>query len=116
MAHSPILLTLCILLLQNLVSAGPILSRSSTPHNVPFPLDPERFPPVTRFRLTSQQVQRELGPLLSRGSMIFGPTDNRWESATERYQTFAIPDVRLVVRPGREEDVAKIVSTLSLNC
>lgn len=55
------------------------------------------------------QAELELGPLLSNTSTIFGPTDPRWLNATERYQNYARPHVQLVVQPGHESDIQKIV-------
>ncbi|ETS86666.1 hypothetical protein PFICI_00494 [Pestalotiopsis fici W106-1] len=69
----------------------------------------------TRHNLTVQQVQSELGPLLSQNASIFGPNDTRWENATERYQMYAVPDIKMVVRPGMEDDVAIVVKYANRN-
>lgn len=74
---------------------------------------PEPRMPFTRRALTPIQAQVELGPLLSTNASIFGPNDTRWHDATERYNTFTIPHVQLVVQPGMEEDIPEIVSTIS---
>jgi hypothetical protein len=66
---------------------------------------------VTRANLTPEQVARELGPLLSKGSSIFGPSSPRWENAMERYQTYMAPNITVVVRPEPEDEIPKIVST-----
>jgi hypothetical protein len=84
-------------LLQNLVAATA----------VPRYLQHE---PITRRDLSVYTVSKELGPLLSKKSIIFGPSNPRWDVAVERYQTFAIPDVELVVQPATESDVSTIVS------
>ncbi|KAJ5689703.1 FAD-binding domain-containing protein [Penicillium macrosclerotiorum] len=59
--------------------------------------------------LTAAQVQRELGPLLSSITAIFGPSDPRWSNETERYRNYAPPHIQLVVQPGRESDIPIIV-------
>ena len=64
----------------------------------------------TRRDLTPEQAQRELGPLLSNTSSIFGPSDPRWLDATERYQLYAVPDIQMVVQPRLESDIPTIVS------
>jgi hypothetical protein len=68
----------------------------------------------TRAALSSFQVASELGPLLSKGALIFGPEDPRWANATERYQTYLPPNIRIVVEPAVEADVPIIVRCLSL--
>jgi hypothetical protein len=68
--------------------------------------------PLTRRDLSVSKVSRELGNLLSRNSTIFGPQDPRWDDAVERYNTFAIPDIEIVVQPGEESDISKVVSAV----
>ena len=65
---------------------------------------------VTRLNITSQQVARELGPLLSHNSSIFGPDDPRFANTTARYQAYQPPTIKMVVQPGCEADIPKIVS------
>ena len=71
--------------------------------------DPDSLCSSTRRDLTPEQAQRELGPLLSNTSSIFGPSDPRWLDATERYQLYAVPDIQMVVQPRLESDIPKIV-------
>ncbi|KAI0382391.1 hypothetical protein F5Y04DRAFT_45577 [Hypomontagnella monticulosa] len=75
------------------------------------PGTPQYFRPhgFTRRDLSVTQVQQELGPQLSNGSLLFGPSDPRWYAAIERYSTHAIPDVEIVVQPATEKDVSTIV-------
>ena len=68
----------------------------------------------TQASLNSFQVANELGPLLSEGALIFGPDDPRWANATERYQTYLPPKIRVVVEPAVEADVPIIVRCPSL--
>jgi hypothetical protein len=65
--------------------------------------------PFTRRDLTVQQVQKELGPLLHNGSLIFGPSDPAWQNATERWNTFSMPHVEIVVEVNQETDIAIVV-------
>ncbi|KAB8293737.1 hypothetical protein EYC80_009222 [Monilinia laxa] len=69
----------------------------------------------TRGNLTAQQVSRELGPQLSRKSNIFGPEDPRFLNETARYQAYKPPVIRMVVQPGSEADVSKIVKYANAN-
>lgn len=62
-------------------------------------------------RSINLQVQQGLAAVISNTSSIFTPTDAIWVDETERYMQNVQPQVQLSVRPGREEDVAKIVST-----
>lgn len=68
--------------------------------------------PLTRRDLPVVQIQKELGHRISRGSLIFGPEHRRYASATERWSTFAVPKIQVVVQPAKESDVSKIVRTL----
>jgi hypothetical protein len=86
-------------LLQTLVAA------TAVPHYL-------QHEPITRRDLSVLTVSKELGQLLSKNSTIFGPQDPRWDAAVERYQTFAIPDVEIVVQPALESDIPTIVSDL----
>lgn len=63
---------------------------------------------------TSTQTQQQLASVLSKKATILGPADADWVDATERYMQQIQPTVCLSVRPGTEDDVAKIVSHLSL--
>lgn len=61
--------------------------------------------------VTSDVVQAELGAQLSNGTVIFGPDNPKWDSATSKWNTRVKPDVKVVVQPAAESDVAKIVRT-----
>jgi hypothetical protein len=63
----------------------------------------------TRRDLSPGTVAKELGPRLSNGSAIFGPSDGRWDNATERWNTVDAPKIVIVVEVGKESDVAKVV-------
>ncbi|KAI1209139.1 uncharacterized protein F4807DRAFT_467786 [Annulohypoxylon truncatum] len=63
----------------------------------------------TRDTLVSSQVQQELGSLLSNNTTIIVPSDSDWANVTERYNTIVHPHVKLVIQPGEESDVPKIV-------
>lgn len=62
------------------------------------------------YKSLALSPRHELESLLSNTSSIFGRSDPRWENATERYQDYAPPQVQLVVQPGVESDIPKIVS------
>ncbi|KAL4967467.1 FAD-binding oxidoreductase [Aspergillus stella-maris] len=68
----------------------------------------------TRGRLNSSQVTLELGALVT-NTTIYGPDDPRFEKVTERFNTFAIPNIQLVVEPGVEGDIAVIVTYCAQN-
>jgi hypothetical protein len=68
----------------------------------------------TRSNLSPQQVARELGPRLCRGSSIYGPSDPRFAVDTARYQAYAPPIIKMVVQPACETDIPKIVSMTQL--
>ncbi|KAJ4305632.1 hypothetical protein N0V90_001163 [Kalmusia sp. IMI 367209] len=63
---------------------------------------------VTRRQLSSNQVQKELGARVSNGTDIFGPDDSRFEEVTSRWNTYAVPQVQVVVEPAQESDVSTI--------
>ena len=74
------------------------------------------FCTVTPADLTAEQVALELGPQLSDSSGIFGPRDPRWEKTTRRYDPYMQPRFHVVVQPGRESDIPKIVSITITAC
>lgn len=92
-------------LLQALVTSSPL-----PPQNVPRYFQKE---PSTRHKISPVQFQRELGATLSANSMIFGPENAIFANVTHRWNTVAPPDIKLVVQPGAESDVSKIVSDLN---
>ncbi|RDA83522.1 hypothetical protein CP532_4149 [Ophiocordyceps camponoti-leonardi (nom. inval.)] len=72
---------------------------------------PRYFQPssYTRRGLSVVQVQYELGALVSNGTAIFGPRSSAWHNATERWNTFAMPQIEIVVEVKTEADVSKVV-------
>ena len=67
--------------------------------------------PVTRRNLSTTQVQQELGRQVSNTTTIFGPEDSRYDNATVRWNIVAVPQIQVVIEPGRESDIPTIVST-----
>ncbi|KAI1432414.1 FAD-binding domain-containing protein [Xylaria sp. CBS 124048] len=96
-----------LLLQQSFVAASP-LPPSDTPRY--FERDP-----TTRLRLTSAQVQKELGPVVSKETVIFGPDSTLYPNATSRWVTYVRPDIKVVVQPAKESDVATIVKYCNAN-
>lgn len=64
-------------------------------------------------RSVNAQIQQELSSVISSTSIIMEPNDADWANETERYMQSIKPRVQLSVRPGREDDVAVIVSVLT---
>jgi hypothetical protein len=71
--------------------------------------------PLTRRAITSAEVERELGPSLSNTTSIYGPNDSFYRNGTSRWNVFARPNVEVIVMPGQESDVAKIVGSHCTN-
>ncbi|KAI9154971.1 FAD-linked oxidoreductase virI [Paramyrothecium foliicola] len=95
-----------------LFTAGPV-PITALPHEpVPSYFQSSTF---TRRDISVTVVQRELGKVLSKKATIFGPTSPDWAEATERWNTYAMPDIEIVVRPGLESDVSKIVKYCNKN-
>ncbi|KAK2603628.1 hypothetical protein QQS21_004209 [Conoideocrella luteorostrata] len=65
---------------------------------------------VTPVGITVDNVRRELGRSLSRGTLIFGPHDSGFEHATERWAKFSQPEIQVVIEVAQESDVQKIVN------
>lgn len=63
----------------------------------------------TRRGLSVAVICRELGHLLSNGTIIFGPSAPGFDEAVERWNIDTEPDVEVVVQPAKESDVSKIV-------
>lgn len=66
----------------------------------------------SRDHITASTVKTELGPQLSKGSLIFGPDSALYPGATERWNTRITPNAQVVVQPAAESDLAKTVSGL----
>ncbi|KAI1163880.1 hypothetical protein F5B18DRAFT_617685 [Nemania serpens] len=74
-----------------------------------------RPPGTARHNLSVQQIIADLGPQLSNGSLLFGPSDSRWVEATHRYNTLAVPHVEVLVEPAHESDISTIVKFCNAN-
>nr|BDX35617.1 FAD-linked oxidoreductase StrQ [Stachybotrys sp.] len=70
---------------------------------------------VSRTNLSAATVERELGPLLTNGSLIFGTCSPSYPDAIERWVSFVQPDIQVVVEPASESDVAVIVKYCNEN-
>jgi len=71
---------------------------------------PDDICATTPAALTASDIQRQLGPKLSKDAVIYAENDPRFHNATERWQAYMPPTINVVVEPGVEEDVSKIVS------
>ncbi|KAL4965791.1 FAD-binding oxidoreductase [Aspergillus stella-maris] len=70
---------------------------------------------TTPVDIKSETVQVELGSSLSNTTTIFGPDSRNFANATKRWDTYAMPQVQVVVEPGEESDVSKIVNYCNEN-
>lgn len=72
-----------------------------------------QWPPsfLSFFGLDQPKVAQDLRQLLSPRSAVFSSEDARWPKATQRYQAYALPNPQLVIEPGHESDIPKIVSS-----
>lgn len=66
-------------------------------------------------RSVNAQTQQELASVIKCNTTIIGPADTNFANATERYMQNIRPQVQLSVRPTCEDDVARIVSVLSIS-
>ncbi|KAI1119047.1 hypothetical protein F5Y14DRAFT_460392 [Nemania sp. NC0429] len=85
---------------------GVVVGLPSSSHTVPRYFQSN---PISPRQLSITEIQRELGPQLSKGSTIFGPESPKFANATHRYSLLAPPEIQVVVIPARESDVSKIV-------
>ncbi|KAJ8104596.1 hypothetical protein ONZ43_g7774 [Nemania bipapillata] len=76
---------------------------------------PDGLYPGTRAAVSTYQIQRELGVLLSAGSSIFGSNTTGYANLTSRYQEYMPPHPELVVQVGREKDVSTIIKYANRN-
>ncbi|PTB63072.1 FAD-binding domain-containing protein [Trichoderma citrinoviride] len=84
-------------LFTRLVSSSPIVPHYLRAVDVSKPVSPK-------------QVQNDLGRTLSKGTLIFGPSNPAFAEATERWSTRSMPDdIQVVVEVAQESDVAKVV-------
>ncbi|KAF2963038.1 hypothetical protein GQX73_g10548 [Xylaria multiplex] len=82
-------------------SGKPIVPR------VPVPRYFERSP-STPVAISINQVQKDLGALISNTSLIFGPGSDAWSDATDRWNFYSKPNISAVVEVGQESDIAKV--------
>ncbi|KAI0532994.1 hypothetical protein GGR58DRAFT_522206 [Xylaria digitata] len=75
---------------------------------IPVPRYFERSP-STPAAISINQVQRDLGALISNTSLIFGPGSDAWSDATDRWNFYSKPNISAVVEVGQESDIAKVV-------
>lgn len=68
----------------------------------------------TNINISLVDVIRNLGPQLSSNASIYASGDPRFANATARYSEFRAPNFTVVVEPGIEADVAKIVKSRSI--
>ena len=71
----------------------------------------ENMTPIT---LTQAQIMYGLGPMLSRKASILFPGSLDFAKATDRWDAYIAPDIRVVVEPGSDDDVAATVGAFLL--
>jgi hypothetical protein len=64
--------------------------------------------------ISSEQIGRELGARLSKGSTIFGPDNSSFNATTARWTLYESPRIQVVIEPAKESDIALIVSLRKL--
>ncbi|PHH80589.1 hypothetical protein CDD80_848 [Ophiocordyceps camponoti-rufipedis] len=101
MNHMARIAALALALLGTFVTAAPF-GASTVPRYF-------QASPYTRRGLSVVQVQYELGAIVSNGTAIFGPRSSAWANATERWNTFDVPHIEIVVEVKTEADVSKVV-------
>lgn len=70
-----------------------------------------RSAPITPRDLSSVKVQHDLGSRLSNTTTILGPSNPDFNESIARWNIFAPPKVQVVVEPGQESDIPRIVNT-----
>ena len=58
-------------------------------------------------------VQKDLGPLLSKGATLYFPGTPQFANATSRWSAYAEPQIAVVVEPATAEDVSTTVRSLA---
>ncbi|KAI5854502.1 hypothetical protein GGS23DRAFT_590635 [Durotheca rogersii] len=103
--------------LRRVVGSLPLLLATVASSPLPLGQVPHYFQnsPFSRRQLPVTQVQKELGELVSEGSLIFGPEDPAWTEATERWNILAPPTIQVVVQPAQESDIPAIVKYCNVN-
>lgn len=61
-------------------------------------------------------VQRQLGPLLSKDASLYFPGNSQYENSTDRWSAYAKPTIAVVLEPGSSQDVATTVWLLPCPC
>ena len=56
-----------------------------------------------------ERIRRDLGAMLSPGTLIYGPGSMKFDELTLRWRTTAPPKIDIVIQPAAESDIAKIV-------
>lgn len=77
---------------------------------------PATEPGFTRRHLTATQVQQDLGSQMSIGTLIFGASDVQYANATERWQSWELPTIEVIVQVAQESDIGKIVRSNLSQC
>ncbi|GAP88449.1 putative 6-hydroxy-D-nicotine oxidase [Rosellinia necatrix] len=90
------------------VSGSPIAPEISVPRYF-------QRSPSTPAVISLDQVQNDLGRLMSNSSLIFGPSSDAYSEATDRWNTYSKPDIQVVVEVGQESDIAQVVKYCNQN-
>ena len=64
---------------------------------------------MTPVAPSQAEIMYELGPMLSREASIYFPGSRDFGNATERWNAYVAPDIRVVVEAGNDDDVALTV-------
>jgi hypothetical protein len=59
-------------------------------------------------------VENELGPHLSKGSLIFGSSNAAYANLTSYWITYIQPDFEVIVEVAAESDISKVVSNVAM--
>jgi hypothetical protein len=95
----------CLVLLHALVAGSPLHTEL-----------PRYFQanPLTRRNLMVNTVEKELGPHLSKGSLIFGSSNAAYANLTSYWITYIQPDFEVIVEVAAESDISKVVSNVAM--
>lgn len=64
---------------------------------------------TTSLAPNSSRIQKDLGPLLSKGASLYFPGTSQFDNATSRWSAYAEPQIAVVVEPANANDVATTV-------
>ncbi|TLD18037.1 hypothetical protein PspLS_10362 [Pyricularia sp. CBS 133598] len=70
---------------------------------------------IKAWGLSNLQVPSILGGPLPNTTKVMGPNTFEFKEATERWDTYQAPNIKLVVEPGQEDDIPKIVQYCNKN-